>query len=59
MVRYCGYYTNVSKGERQKENTKRKSEWLHTLHPGIRGIIKRVTKELGKVDSKDPSLSRR
>jgi len=50
MVRYYGYYSNVSRGKRQKEGSDRRG---YPLHPRNPGGWKDLPAELGAVDPKD------
>jgi len=47
-VRYCGYYSNVSRGRRQK-----KPGWVDALYCWIIREFKRISAELGQAHSDD------
>jgi len=49
MVRYYGYYSNVSRGETEKG----RPGWIGVLCLGVRGIIQSVPQELGKAHPED------
>jgi hypothetical protein len=55
MVKYYGYYSNVSRGKRQKEGKDDAVPCI--LEP--QGKRKDIQEKLGKTDSEDWSLSRR
>ena len=49
MVRYYGYYSNVSRGKRKKTEPR----WVDTLHPRTGRIIQRAQKKSGKINPED------
>ena len=53
MVRYYGYYSNVSRGKRERGGNRR----CYTLHSRTGGECEGFQKKLGKTDSKNRSLS--